>query len=105
MLVTQTDEATLATTTDMDTEKTISIKNKDSLYPDIENTMPKGEPIVSVQLSPAYLKTLCEIAIAMSEDDEPINISFYEESKPLKLTTNNKKTGQTMTALIAPMRQ
>jgi hypothetical protein len=102
MVITQTDGATLATTTDLDTEKTLSIRNKDVSYPNIEDIIPKEEPIVSFQLNPAYLKTLCEIAIATSEDDKPVNISFYGELKPVKLTTNNKKTGQTFTALIMP---
>jgi hypothetical protein len=99
MIVTQTDGATLATTTDLETERTISVKNKDVSYPEIEKIIPKEEPTVSIQLSSVHLKNLCEVAIAMS-GDRKVNINLYKETTLLKLTANNKETGQTMIALI-----
>ena len=72
---------------DVDLYNNLIKEDKDLKYPDYKKLLSDEEPMAKIKLNASYLKQLLDIC----DKDEEIELNFYNEKQPLKITGTNKR--------------
>jgi DNA polymerase III sliding clamp (beta) subunit (PCNA family) len=84
---------------------TYHLEESEGRFPNVDMVMPKTKPDVKIGLNPEYLAKLAT-AFARFQHDKRLPIiefSVWDAQSPIQITATND-AGQTMTALLMPMR-
>lgn len=94
------DGAITAVVTDLDTTHILTPKAMRGKFPDIQAVLDMVKVNFSVALNPTFLREIAQAAEDLNADS--IKIDFDEPTKAVRFEA--KREGQTMTALLMPMR-
>ena len=72
-------------------------------FPKYEHLIPTETPLIEITLNADYLEGICNV-LKRVNDFEQVTLSIYSgHRKPIKLTAENKDTGQKARALLMPI--
>ena len=95
---------TKMSTTDYDDPITTEHQCDDGKYPSYECVFPKKECTLKIQFNGQLLGKLLDYMGAFTEDyGSVVTLEFYNADTAVKLTAENKDTGQTATGLVMPL--
>lgn len=73
-------------------------------FPDLDQVIPTGTPILSVGFNAELLARVLKVAGAFNERSHAVQIDFTDNVSPVKITATDVTTGQTGTFVIMPLR-
>lgn len=84
---------------------TYHLEESTTTFPNVDMIMPKDSPAMSIGFDPGYLAKLAKAFAAFQGDarQKSVKVSFWTPDKPIQIEAKNED-GQTMTALLMPMR-
>lgn len=99
---------TLATT-DLETERPISVKPIDGQYPVLDQVWPSAKPVVSIALSPTLLKRICDYCeknglVAQKDADATVTLRFTDELSPMTWDCVLEESGRRAEGVLMPKR-
>lgn len=81
-----------------------AFRRVDGQFPDYEQIMPKGAPVIEVMVNGRYLKELLELLVKSNAGkDEKVTVKLYGEKEPIVITNNNED--QKGTAVLMPIQR
>ena len=93
--------------TDLENTSSPEIKKVESQWPATDKVWPEGTPIFEVAVNAQYLEDLCNIAKSLDKDkrsNHPVIMRFFGPNLGITLEAKDFGVGQTMTALLMPVR-
>jgi len=95
--------------TNMESKSAQEIAKMEDQYPDTDKVWPGSKaPILQICVDPDYMKELAEIAVKVSQKDSrkhgAMLLSIYGPMEPVRIETCDLSAGQSMDAILMPMR-
>lgn len=95
------------TTTDLDTEQSVTAKPIDATYPNLDQVEPRGDTVATIAIGAAYLKKIADYALKHADGGEQaVTISIKDDMSPLRFSMPVKTLNGTVkvTGCVMPVR-